>query len=87
MARGPSLRQLVERHAAPELVRGGFVYGPGGHLPTFRRQKALPAACIVQLVEFQSGVKMGSFGTFTVNLGVYSPESSGDTQNRPLMDS
>ena len=28
----------------------------------------------MQVVEFQGGVKPGSFGTFVVNLGVYSPE-------------
>jgi hypothetical protein len=74
MAKGPSLRQLVDRHAATELIRRGFVYDPSGRLPTFRRHKVLPAVRVVQLIEFQSGVKMGSFGTFTVNLGVYSPE-------------
>lgn len=74
LAKAPSLRHLVDRHAATELVRRGFVYEVKGHLPTFRRHRPLPQARLVQLVEFQAGVKMGSFGTFTVNLGVYSPE-------------
>jgi len=43
-------------------------------MPTFRRVRILPEGRAVQVVEFQGGVKLGSFGTFVVNLGVYSPE-------------
>jgi hypothetical protein len=74
MAKPPSLRQLVEQRVAPLLQARGFTYEPARIGPTFRRTVRLPAGTVVQIVEFQNGVKMGSFGKFTVNLGVYSPE-------------
>jgi hypothetical protein len=74
LAKAASLSKLVDRHAATELLRRGFVYEASGQPPTFRRHRTLPDARVVQLIEFQAGVKKGSFGTFTVNLGVYSPE-------------
>jgi hypothetical protein len=74
MAKPLSLRQLVEQNIAPVLQARGFAYEPARIGPTFRRMVQLPAATTVQIVEFQYGVKMGSFGTFAVNLGVYSPE-------------
>jgi hypothetical protein len=74
MAKPPSLRQLVEQYVVAALQARGFAYEPARIGPTFRRMTHLPTGAIVQIVEFQFGVKMGSFGKFTVNLGVYSPE-------------
>jgi hypothetical protein len=74
MAKTRSLRQLVEQHVVAVLQARGFTYEPARIGPTFRRVQHLPAETAVQIVEFQYGVKMRSFGTFTVNLGVYSPE-------------
>jgi hypothetical protein len=72
--RSPSLRELVERLVAPELQAHGFAYEPDRIGAVFRRVKSLPGGTVVQIVEFQFGVKPRTFGKFTVNLGVYSSE-------------
>jgi hypothetical protein len=46
----------------------------------------LPTGAAVQIAEFQFGVKMGTFGKFTVNLGVYSPELTYPPRGVPAAD-
>jgi hypothetical protein len=75
VTRAPSLRRLVERHAVSFFERLGFAYAPEVLVLTFRRIAGSGRTVqVAHIVEFQRGVKNGSFGTFVVNLGVYSPQ-------------
>ena len=76
MARAPSLRRLVESHLADPMFELGFAFAADGIAPIFRRQARVGEATAVQIAEFQAGVKMASFGKFTVNMGVYSPKTA-----------
>jgi hypothetical protein len=56
------------------MREAGYSYATDGIGPIFRRQAHLRDATVVNVVEFQAGVKTNSFGKFTVDMGVYSPE-------------